>query len=70
MKAPKTILSHPAVMSVADGEEQGSDSKYWVFLKDGWGYYEGARESYNWVCGGFAVDSVAEFKSLNLEKKD
>ena len=69
MKIPKSILSHPAVHSVVLGEEQGSDSKYWVFLNNGWGYYEyGQRNTYHWIAGGVGVDSVAEFKKMGLEK--
>ena len=49
---------------------QVSDSKYWVFFKCGYGYYEnGQREDHCWITGGCAIDTVAEFKQLGIEKK-
>lgn len=70
MKMPKTILSHPAVESVTTGESTGSDRKYWVFFKNGWGYYEhGQRDSYYWISHGCGVDSVQQFKTFKLEHK-
>lgn len=59
MKIPKSIANHPAVQSVVPGEDQGSDSKYWVFLKDGYEFSGGERAG---CSGGSAIDSVADFK--------
>lgn len=68
MNSPKGISSHPGVDRVVSGESEGSDRKYWVFLKNGWGYYEhGQRQDYSWICGGHGVDSVAEFREVGLE---
>jgi hypothetical protein len=68
MNIPSTFLNHPGVSRVVAGDDQGSDCKYWVFLKDGWGFYEnGERRAHCWINGGFGVDSVAEFKSHGLE---
>ena len=70
MKIPKTITSHAGIKTVVLGEDQGSDCKYWIFLQVDWGYYEhGQRQDCCWICGGFGVDSVAEFKKIRLEKK-
>ncbi len=70
MKTPKTITRHAGVEKVVSGESQGSDRKYWVFLRDDWGYYEHRqRKPCFWICGGFGVDSVAEFNTFVLERK-
>lgn len=70
-KAPKTILNHPGVRSVHDGEDEGCDTKYYVYFKEGWGYPETAGDysAASWICGGKALDSVEEFLSLRIHKK-
>lgn len=70
MKVPVTLLRQKGVANAVLGEEQGSDSKYWIFFKDGWGYYEyGQREDHCWISGGVGVDSISEFVDLKLEQK-
>lgn len=69
-RPPKTIANHPGVERVVSGADQGSDRKYWVFLKDDWGYYlYDERQDYNWICGGHGVDSVADFRRCKLEHR-
>jgi hypothetical protein len=58
MKIPKSISGHPAVESVVPGEDQGSDFKYWVFLKPGYYFTAGHAEG---GCGGASFESAAEF---------
>lgn len=68
MAIPKGISNHPGVERVVPGDDQGSDRKYWVFLKDGWGFYEhGQRAEYFWIGSGFGVDSVNEFRQVGIE---
>jgi hypothetical protein len=68
MAVPKGISSHPGVVRVMPGEDQGSDLKHWVFLREGWGFYEsGQRNDHCWISGGFGVDSVAEFREIGVE---
>lgn len=70
MAIPKGIGNHPGVERVVPGDDQGSDRKYWVFLKDGWGFYEhGQRKEYFWISSGFGVDSVAGFREIGVEHR-
>lgn len=38
IRMPKTIANHPAVEEVLDGESQGFDYRYHVWLKKGWAF--------------------------------
>jgi hypothetical protein len=64
-RVPKAIAAHEAVASVVPGEDQGSDSKFWVFLKDGYQFTGGERKG---CTGGSGIDSVADFKYANPQK--
>jgi len=59
MRIPKTIANHPSVQAVVSGEDQGSDYKYWVFLKDGHQFTGGRMAG---CTGGCGIDSIEDFK--------
>ncbi|QFT31827.1 hypothetical protein FIV00_15155 [Labrenzia sp. THAF82] len=40
-RCPKAILSHPAVEACEDGDAEGFDYKYHVWLKEGFEYSNG-----------------------------
>lgn len=58
MKVPATILKHPAVLYAVPGEDEGSDSKYWVFIKDDYKFTAGHAKD---CIGGAGFNGVIEF---------
>jgi hypothetical protein len=57
-KAPKAIITHPAVAECTSGEQGGSDYKHDVFLKDGWVFKNGRTAG----CRSLLCNSVEDFK--------
>lgn len=56
-KPPKGIITHETVESCFSGNDEGSNYKYWVYLKNGYTFKQGRLEGC--TCGGF--DNVNDF---------
>ena len=54
----KTIANHPAVEEVLDGEGEGFDYKYHVWLKEGWSFRLGRMAG----CRTGNFHTVADFQ--------
>lgn len=65
MKLPTTIINHPAVAKVTSGEDEGSDYRFYVWLKDGWSYKYGRNAG----CQGCFFNTVRQFQDA-LPTKD
>tara|TARA_R110000772_G_scaffold45987_1_gene105094 strand:+ start:422 stop:613 length:192 start_codon:yes stop_codon:yes gene_type:complete len=59
----KTIIKHKAVESYDTGENQGSDYKHYVILKDGWKFTEGRCAD----CSSLFFNTLADFKDAQPE---
>lgn len=53
----KTIANHPAVEELLDGESQGFDYKYHVWLREGWSFKQGRMAG----CRTGNFQTVADF---------
>ncbi len=60
----KTIARHPAVQEVLDGEAEGFDYKYDVWLRDGWVFSRGRMAG----CQGGRFHTVKDFLFAEPEK--
>jgi len=57
LRVPSTIRNHPGVRYCVLGDEAGSDYRYFVLLRDGWTFTEGAKSD----CTGGGFNRVADF---------
>jgi hypothetical protein len=58
---PKTIANHPGVEEVLDGESEGFDYRYHVWLKEGWAFRRGRMAG----CRTGNFQTVAGFRFAN-----
>lgn len=63
-KAPKGITSHPAVLEVRDGFDEGFDYRYDVELKPGWRFASGRMDG----CIFARFHTVQDFKDTKIVK--
>jgi hypothetical protein len=57
-RAPKAIQQHAGVEEITSGDAEGSDYRYYVWLKDGWRFTSGRMAG----CQGAFFQSVADFR--------